>query len=105
MVKKKVLKIPDNIIKSYSVVSEEVAEIMVEKTKEIFESDFCLSITGNAGPKKGDSDKEIGKVFISISTISDTLNYEFIFGNHRERVVNKAINKALELLLFEIKRH
>ena len=105
MVKKKVLKIPGNIIKSYSVVSMEVAEIMVEKTKEIFESDFCLSITGNAGPEKGDSDKEIGKVFISISTISDTLNYEFTFGNHRERVVNKAINKALELLLFEIKRH
>ena len=78
---------------------------MVEKTKEIFESDFCLSIQKCFGPKKGDSDKEIGKVFISISTINDTLNYEFTFGNHRERVVNKAINKALELLLFEIKRH
>ena len=103
--KKNILKISDSIIKFHSVVSKEVANEMAKKTKEIFESDFCIAITGNAGPEKGDSDKEIGKVFIAISTMNDMLNFEFIFGNHRERVVNKAVNKALELLLFEIKRH
>ena len=104
-VAKNILKIPDSIIRFHSVVSKEVAYEMAKKTKEIFESDFCIAITGNAGPEKGDSCKEIGKVFIAIATMKDIQNFEFIFGNHRERVVNKAVNKALELLLFEIKRH
>ena len=89
-------------IKNHSVVSKEVADEMASNIKNILNSDFSISTTGNAGPTKGDSDCEVGKIFISIATISDIKSFEFNFGNNREKNINKTVNKALELLFQEI---
>ena len=89
-------------IKNHSVVSKEVADEMASNIKNILNSDFSVSTTGNAGPNKGDSDCEIGKIFISIATLSDIKSFEFNFGNNREKNINKTVNKALELLFQEI---
>ncbi len=89
-------------IKNHSVVSKEVADEMASNIKNILNSDFSISTTGNAGPTKGDSDCEIGKIFISIATLSDIKSFEFNFGNNREKNINKTVNKALELLFQEI---
>ena len=89
-------------IKNHSVVSKEVADEMASNIKNILNSDFSVSTTGNAGPNKGDSDCEVGKIFISIATLSDIKSFEFNFGNNREKNINKTVNKALELLFQEI---
>tara|TARA_Y200000002_G_scaffold157260_2_gene130062 strand:+ start:1246 stop:2493 length:1248 start_codon:yes stop_codon:yes gene_type:complete len=89
-------------IKNHSVVSKEVADEMASNIKNILNSDFSVSTTGNAGPTKGDSDCEVGKIFISIATLSDIKSFEFNFGNNREKNINKTVNKALELLFQEI---
>ena len=89
-------------IKNHSVVSKEVADEMASNIKNILNSDFSISTTGNAGPTKGDSDCEVGKVFISIANSSDIKSFEFNFGNNREKNINKTVNKALELLFQEI---
>ena len=89
-------------IKNHSVVSKEVADEMASNIKNILNSDFSISTTGNAGPTKGDSDCEVGKIFISIATLSDIKSFEFNFGNNREKNINKTVNKALELLFQEI---
>src|SRR5690606_38616784 len=97
-IKHDVLKIPEETIEKYSVVSEEVAKAMAEQVKKLLKTDYALSTTGNLGPTKGDSDAEIGTVYIGLATPEETQVFGFNFGNHREKVLGKTINKAFELL-------
>lgn len=97
-----VLGIPKEVIETYSVVSAQVAEAMAKHVLSLFNSDFAIATTGNAGPTKGDSDAEIGTVFIAIATKKGVYSEKFMLGNHRSKVINKAVNKAFEMLLKEI---
>jgi nicotinamide-nucleotide amidase len=100
--KKSILKIDEDLIDKYTVVSSQVAESMAIKAKEMFSSDYGLATTGNAGPNKGDSNKEIGTVYIGIATPKEVYSLEFNFGNSRERVTIKSVNKSFELILKEL---
>ena len=93
------LGVPEALINKYSVVSKEVASAMAENTRKKFNATVGLSTTGNAGPSKGDSDAEIGTVWIAIATQDKIVTEKFLFGRHRERVIGKSVNKALELLM------
>ena len=97
-----VLNISKDIIDKHSVVSAQVAEAMAQNVLKLYKSDFAISTTGNAGPTKGDSNAEVGTVFIAIATKNEVYSEQFNFGNHRTRVINKAVNKALEMLQKEI---
>lgn len=97
-----VLKIPKDIINTNSVVSSQVAKAMAQNTLQLFNSDYAIATTGNAGPTKGDSKAEVGTVFIAIATKNNVFSQEFNMGNHRIKVINKATNKALEMLQKEI---
>ncbi len=97
-----VLGVAKEAIEAYSVVSSQVAESMAQNALRLFQSDFAIATTGNAGPTKGDSDAEVGTVFIAIATKKGVYSEEFNFGNYRVKVINKAVNKALEMLLKEI---
>ena len=96
------LNVDKNLIDKHSVVSKEVVESMALNVKKMFNSDYSLATTGNAGPTKGDSNKEIGTVFIGIATPEKVFSFEFNFGNSRERVTGKSVNKSLELILKEL---
>ena len=97
-----ILKVSESDIAQYSVVSKEVAEAMAKQVRRLFHSDYGLSITGNAGPSKGDSDAEVGTVWIAIATKDKVFSEVFNFSNHREKVIMKATNKAFEMLQKEI---
>lgn len=101
-VKITVLGIPESLINEYSVVSKEVVSAMALNIKEIMKTDYAIATTGNAGPSKGDSDAEIGVVFIAIATPTDIIVEEFNFGQPREKVIGRAVFKSLELLQKEI---
>jgi nicotinamide-nucleotide amidase len=98
----KLLGVDEDLIKKHSVVSEEVAVAMARNAKQILDTDFAIATTGNAGPTKGDSDEPVGTVFIAISTPERSFAQKFTMGNHRERIVQKSVNKAFELLQKEI---
>jgi len=100
--KEDILNVPHKIIEEFSVVSGQVAEKMAENARAFFKSDYAIATTGNAGPSKGDSDAEIGTVFIGLATPSRIFSTEFKLGKNREQVVKKAVNKAFELLLKEL---
>lgn len=97
-----VLGIPESLINEYSVVSKEVVSAMALNIKEIMKTDYAIATTGNAGPSKGDSDAEIGTVFIAIATPVGIIVEEFNFGQPREKVIDRAVFKSLELLQKEI---
>ncbi|WP_420321944.1 competence/damage-inducible protein A [Flagellimonas sp.] len=96
------LNVPKELINKHSVVSEEVAICMAKNAREILKTDFSIATTGNAGPTKGDSDAEVGTVFIAISSPKHTFAKQFTMGNERKRIVQKSVNKAFELLAKEI---
>lgn len=99
-----VLRVSKSLIDKHSVVSIEVAEAMVKGVQKLFKTDYAIAVTGNAGPTKGDSDVEIGTVFIAIATPTQVFSEEFHLGNHRTKVIHKAVNKAFEMLQKEIKK-
>lgn len=101
-VKTKALKVPQVTIQKHSVVSAEVANAMAEGAQKLFNSDFAIATTGNAGPTQGESNAEIGTVCIAIATPDGVFCEQFLFGKQRERVVTKAVNMALTMLQKEI---
>lgn len=101
-VKSETLGVQKDLIDKFSVVSAEVAEAMAKKAKKLFKTDYALSTTGNAGPTKGDSDAEVGTVYIGLATPDKVYSKKFIFGNSRDQVVKQTVQKAFEMILKEI---
>ncbi|RAR75647.1 CinA family nicotinamide mononucleotide deamidase-related protein [Flavobacterium aciduliphilum] len=101
-VKVSVLNVSEDVIKTNSVVSKEVAKEMALGVKNIMNTDYALATTGNAGPLKGDSDVEIGTVCIALATPYGVEVEEFNFGQPREKVIDRAVVKAFEMLRKEI---
>jgi nicotinamide-nucleotide amidase len=97
-----VLGISSELIKEHSVVSYELAKEMALAVKKIMNTDYAIATTGNAGPSKGDGNSEIGTVFIAIATPNNLVVEEFNFGQPRVKVIDRAVNKAFEMLHKEI---
>ena len=96
------LGISEDLIREHSVVSAEVAGQMAVNVKKIMKTDYAIATTGNAGPTKGDSDAEVGTVFIALATPNEVLIEEFNFGQPREKVIDRTVNKSLEIVRKEI---
>jgi len=97
-----ILHVDKALIEEYSVVSVQVAKEMARNVQKLFNTDYAIATTGNAGPSKGDADVEVGTVCIAIATPTEVYAQEFQLGNHRIKVINKAVNKAFEMLQKEI---
>lgn len=97
-----ILNISEEIVEMYSVVSAEITEAMALSVQQMMKTDYAIATTGNAGPNKGDSTAEIGTVFIAIATPKGVFSEEFNFGQPREKVMDRAVSKALELIYKEI---
>ncbi len=101
-VKINVLGVPEALINKHSVVSAEVASAMALNVKKMMNSDYAIATTGNAGPTKGDTNAEVGSVFIALATPNEVIVEEFNFGQPREKVIDRAVIKSLEILQKEI---
>ena len=97
-----VLGVAESLIKEHSVVSKEVVSAMASQVKMMMKTDYAIATTGNAGPSKGDSNQEVGTVFIALATPDKIIVEEFNFGQPREKVIDRAVIKSLELLQKEI---
>ena len=97
-----VLGIDNEFVEKYGVVSTEVASEMVKSVQKIMTSDYAIATTGNAGPTKGDAQADLGIVYVAIATPNAVFVEEFNFGQPREKVIDRAVSKALELIYKEI---
>jgi nicotinamide-nucleotide amidase len=101
-VKEDVLGLDPQLIASQGVVSAAVAVQMAEQVRHLLKSDYAIATTGNAGPSLGDESVPLGTVFIAIASAQETVVQEFSFGQPREKVIDRAVIKSLELLQKEI---
>jgi nicotinamide-nucleotide amidase len=102
--KTKLLGVESSLIDSYGVVSEEVASAMALGAQKMYQSDYAIATTGNAGPSKGDQGQEVGTVFIGLATPQGVESLQFKMGNNRTRVIHKTVNQAFEMLYRELSR-
>ena len=102
-IKQDILDIDKEIIKKQSSVCSDVAKLMVENVAKKFSSDFSISTTGYASPSN-DNNITVGKVFIGIKTPDSLFVEEFLFSGDRKIIIQQVKDKALELLLNEIKK-
>ena len=96
--KKQLLSVKEKTISAYSVVSKEVAKEMVLGVLSSFKTDIAIAVTGNAGPTTDDTNKPVGQVCIALSVKERLIVEEYNFGQPREKVIFRTVNKALELL-------
>ena len=101
-VKEQVLGLDPKLIALQGVVSAAVALQMAENVRRLLKSDYAIATTGNAGPSLGDESVPLGTVFIAIASAQETVVQEFSFGQPREKVIDRAVIKSLELLQKEI---
>ncbi|NVK52333.1 MAG: competence/damage-inducible protein A [Flavobacteriaceae bacterium] len=100
--KEQLLHVSKDSIRKYSVVSKEVAQEMAISAREKIKADYAIAITGNAGPTTDKTDKSIGVVYIALASKDTVVVENFNFGQPREKVINRTVNKALEILQKEL---
>ena len=101
-IKTDILHVSQKTMEEFTVISEEVVKEMALNCKRLFNTDYAIATTGNAGPTVDKSDKTVGVVFIAIATPKRVLVEEFNFGKPREKVILRASVKSLEMLRQEI---
>jgi len=97
--KMNLLNVPENLLKKYGAVSEQVAKAMAEGVQKISNVDIGISTTGIAGPTGGTKEKPVGLVYIAISTLEDTVVKKFHFSGERLQNKESTCKAALDLLL------
>ena len=100
--KVKLLDISENTLKKYGAVSEQTAIEMAEGVRQIMNTDYALSTTGIAGPSGGTEQKPVGLVWIGFSSKEKSYAMSFLFGDDRERNIQRASQRALEILRREL---
>ena len=98
----KCLHVDADVIEKYDVVSAEVAQAMAQAIQKQLGTDYAIATTGNAGPTSEPGKAEVGNVFIALATPNGVQTEEFNFGQPREKVIDRATNKALEMVQKEI---
>lgn len=97
-IKRDVLHIDDTIIQTYGVVSEEVAGLMAIQGQKMFDSDLCVSFTGNAGPTAMEG-KPVGLIYIGIAYQDKIHTFCFELTGTREEIKKQAILLGIEKIL------
>ena len=100
--KVKILGVNEETIKSFGAVSEQTAKEMAIGCLKKFGTDFAISTTGIAGPTGGSDEKPIGLVWIGFVSEYDSFTKKFIFGNNRQRVIERATQNALNILRLKL---
>lgn len=102
-IKEKVVGVPSEAIEKFGVVSSVVAYEMASHGKEALDVDFCLSVTGNAGPAQENDNKGVGTVHMGITIPEHVFLKEFHYQGDRSQIREQAVQDALELFYEFIK--
>lgn len=104
-VKRDVLGVNEEDLKTYGAVSEQVARQMAEGARRVIKADLGVGITGIAGPTGGTPEKPVGLVYIALATPEETICQRNIFPGDREMVRWRSSQTALDMMRRWLIRH
>ena len=96
------LKIPQEEVDRYGVVSKEIAYHMANHARQLLNVDVCVSFTGNAGPEAMEG-KPVGEVHMCVATQVSAQVYSLMLEGTREEIQKQAVEFIFKKLL-EIKK-
>lgn len=101
-VKRDVLGVPEDVIETFGVVSEQCARAMAEGAARVLGCDYTVSTTGIAGPGGAEPGKLVGTVCFGLHTPQGDRTLTTSRGSSRDEVRSLAVRTALRLLLEEL---
>ncbi len=96
------LGVPEDLIREYGAVSEQIAAAMAMGAKSRARADCAIGITGIAGPTGGTVDKPVGLVYITVSSDNNSETRRFVFSHGRNFVRLRAAQTALNMLRLKL---
>jgi PncC family amidohydrolase len=97
-IKKKILGISPEIIRTHGVVSEQIALEMAMKVRSLTKTDYSISTTGNLGPDVLEG-KEKGLVYIAVCKEDRAISRKLKLNGDRQTNKEEASLSALRLLI------
>jgi PncC family amidohydrolase len=97
--KQKLINVQESTLIAHGAVSEQTAKEMAIGVRDLFDTDYAISITGIAGPGGGTAEKPVGLVYIGMANPQDVAVRKFIWQG--DRIENKvhSVNAALQWLI------
>ncbi len=96
--KTQILGVPEEMIRKYGAVSQQVAEAMAKGVVKISGADVGVGITGIAGPAGGTTEKPVGLVYIGLANKQKAWVEEFLFGDDRQIIRERSSYAALNMI-------
>ena len=90
--------VSEQSLEKHGAVSEEVVREMAVGGRKQCGSDYCISVSGIAGPNGGSDEKPVGTVWIAIEGPNSSVAKRFQFGNDRQLTIEKTVATALNML-------
>ncbi|MCA0430942.1 MAG: competence/damage-inducible protein A [Bacteroidetes bacterium] len=100
--KSQLVGVSNETLQKHGAVSQQCVNELAVNTLNKFNSDYCIAVSGVAGPDGGTSDKPLGFVWIAIANKNNCKEYQFQFGDNRSRNIIMTSNAALNLLRKEL---
>ncbi len=97
-IKEKILGVNKRNIDIYGAVSKQVVEEMALGALKLFNTDFSIAISGISGPTGGTKDKPVGTTWIAVANKDQIVAKKYVFGDQRDRNIQRASLTALNLL-------
>ncbi len=97
-VKKRVLGVPEEVLKTVGAVSKETVEHMVSGVRRVIGSHWAIATSGIAGPTGGTPQKPVGTVWIAVGNDTRTDALKFLFSGSRLDVITKSALMGLDML-------
>lgn len=86
----------------HGAVSEAVVTQMAEGGRLALQTDYCIAVSGIAGPDGGSEEKPVGTVWIAVASADKTVAVKHRFGQHRERNIKRSALMALDMLRHDL---
>ncbi|MDD3939004.1 MAG: CinA family protein [Bacilli bacterium] len=85
-------------IDEFGVVSWEVASEMAYNGRSLINVDFCIAVTGNAGPTASDTKKDIGVVYLAIASKDNVWGVPLNLKGSRVEIKKQAVDLMISTL-------
>ena len=85
-------------LEKFGAVSEETVREMAVGGREKLGVDYCISISGVAGPDGGTPDKPVGTVWMAVALAGECITKKINLGDNRERNIQMTIFASLNML-------
>lgn len=96
--KRTLLDVSTEVIEKHGAVSEEVVRMMAMNVRKKLNADYAIATTGIAGPGGGTEEKPVGTVWIALATRDGVEAKKFLFGDNRERNIQRSALAGLMML-------